>query len=180
MLNLMNHFRSLIAATAALGLAAVATAAPMLAVLQRLSLDTAPTEKIEVAICYPTATIALEQSLGPLTMTVALVAPFPSTASNESNAATTHPLIMLSHGTGGNNLTRHELAAALARSGYIVAALTHPGDNFRDRSMVGSPKYLSECPRQVSAQSTRCWRTPLGSHASMPHALDFSVIRLAD
>lgn len=144
MLNLKIHFRTLIAVTAALGFTVAATAEPIFAGLQRLSLDTAPNEKIDVALWYPTAALAREQSLGPFTMTVALDAPFSSTES------TARPLIMLSHGTGGNNLTHHELAAALARTGYIVAALTHPGDNFRDRSMVGSPKYFSERPRQVS------------------------------
>ena len=147
MLNLKIHFRTLIAVTAVLGFTAVATADPMFAGLKFLSLDTAANEKIDVAVWYPTATIAREQSLGPFTMSVALDAPFSSSASSESSA---RPLIMLSHGTGGVNMTHHELAAALARSGYIVAALTHPGDNFRDRSMVASPKYLSERPRQVS------------------------------
>ncbi len=147
-MKLMNHFRALIAVTAALGLTAIATAEPMSAPIsagmQRLSLDTAPNEKIDVVIWYPTATIAREQSFGPFTMTVAHDAPL------SSSEATARPLILVSHGTGGNNLTHHELAAALARSGYIVAALTHPGDNFRDRSLVGSPKYFSERPRQVS------------------------------
>ena len=147
MLNLKTHFHALIAVIAALGFAAVATAEPSFAGLQRRSLDTAANEAIDVAIWYPTTTIAREHSLGPFTMTVALDAPFSSAA---LTTAPPLPLIIVSHGTGGNNLTHHELAAALARSGYIVAALTHPGDNFRDRSMVGSPKYLSERPRQVS------------------------------
>ena len=150
MLNLKIRFRTLIAVTAVLGFTAVAAADPMFAGLKLLSLDTAVNEKIDVAIWYPTATIAREQNLGPFTMSVALDAPFSSIASTESTAATARPLIMLSHGTGGNSMTHHELASALARSGYIVAALTHPGDNFRDRSMVGTPQYFSERPRQVS------------------------------
>lgn len=83
-------------------------------------------------------------------MSVALGAPFLATASTALVGPTARPLILVSHGTGGIDMTHHELASALARSGYIVAALTHPGDNFRDRSLVGSPKYLSERPRQVS------------------------------
>ena len=147
---------------AAMRFAAVALAEPSFAGLQRLSLDTATNEKIDVAIWYPTATIAREQSLGPFTMTVALDAPISLAAFTPSSALTALPaitgappatvrqLIIVSHGTGGNNLTHHELASALARSGYIVVALTHPGDNVRDRSLVGSPKYFSERPRQVS------------------------------
>ena len=146
----MNNFRALIAVVAALGFTANATADPMVAGLQRLSLDTAPNEKIEVALWYPTTTVSREQSLGPFTMTVALDAPFAATALIASTELTARPLIIVSHGTGGNSMTHHELASALARFGYLVAALTHPGDNFRDRSMVGTPKYFSERPRQVS------------------------------
>ena len=144
MFDTMIHFRACIAVAVALALTAIASADPMSAGLKRLSLDTSVNEKIDVAIWYPTTTPAREQSLGPFKVTVALDAPFSSTES------TARPLILVSHGTGGNNLTHQELAAALARSGYIVAALTHPGDNFRDRSMVGTPQYLSERPRQVS------------------------------
>ena len=130
-----------VVAFVAFALTAVASAEPLSAGLQRLSLDTAANEKIDVAIWYPTTTSAREQNLVPFTMTVALDAPYEPAS---------RPLIMVSHGTGGNNMNHHELSAALARSGYIVSALTHSGDNFRDRSLVGTPKYFSERSRQVS------------------------------
>lgn len=66
MLKVMNHLRAVIVLTAVLGLTAnaTATAEPMSASksagMQRLSLDTAPGERIDVAIWYPTATIARE------------------------------------------------------------------------------------------------------------------------
>jgi len=44
------------------------------------------------------------------------------------------PLIVMSHGTGGDFASHVDTAVALARSGFIVAALTHPGDNWRDTS----------------------------------------------
>ncbi len=156
-MKLNTRLRALIAVTVALTFTAIAAAAPIhtapFAGMQRMALDTAVNEKIAVAIWYPTTTPATEQNLGPFKMSVALDAPYSSTASTASNASidlAARPLIVVSHGTGGNNFTHHELAAALARSGYIVAALTHPGDNYRDRSMVGTPKYFSERPRQVS------------------------------
>ena len=42
------------------------------------------------------------------------------------------PLILLSHGDGGHRLSHHDLATYLARHGYIVVAVTHPGDSDRD------------------------------------------------
>lgn len=61
-------------------------------------------------------------------------------------------LILLSHGIGGSELAHSVLAQALARSGYLVAALRHPGDNWQDRSLIEqSPeRYFDERPRQAS------------------------------
>ena len=50
------------------------------------------------------------------------------------------PLVVMSHGTGGSALGHHDTAAALADAGYVVAAISHPGDNFQDLSRQG---YLS-------------------------------------
>jgi predicted dienelactone hydrolase len=61
------------------------------------------------------------------------------------------PLILLSHGSGGSLLSHHDSGAYLARNGFIVAALEHPGDNFRDTSGVGSDRVLSGRILQVSA-----------------------------
>jgi predicted dienelactone hydrolase len=61
-------------------------------------------------------------------------------------------LILLSHGIGGSELGHSALAQALARDGYLVAALRHPGDNWQDRSLLErSPeRYFDERPRQAS------------------------------
>lgn len=52
-------------------------------------------------------------------------------------AGTQLPLIIVSHGTGGSALGHHDTAAALADAGFVVAAINHPGDNFRDLSRQG-------------------------------------------
>ncbi len=44
------------------------------------------------------------------------------------------PLVVISHGSGGSLASHVDTALALAQSGFVVAALTHPGDNFRDQS----------------------------------------------
>jgi predicted dienelactone hydrolase len=61
-------------------------------------------------------------------------------------------LILLSHGNAGTELGHSVLAQALARNGYLVAALRHPGDNWQDRSLLEtSPeRYFDERPRQAS------------------------------
>src|SRR5947208_6696925 len=61
-------------------------------------------------------------------------------------------LIVVSHGTGGSELVHSSLAEALARSGYLVAALRHPGDNWQDRSIWqrGPQAFFVERPRQAS------------------------------
>ena len=132
---------AVVATVAMTAVATAANAADMFAGLRLQTLETSPTEKIDVALWYPTTTPSQSITLGPHVQDVAMNAP----ASNGP-----HPLIVISHGTGGMNMNHHELAAALARGGFVVAALTHPGDNYKDRSLVGKQAYFTERPRQVS------------------------------
>ncbi len=44
------------------------------------------------------------------------------------------PMIVISHGNGGDFRSHHDTAQALAKAGFIVATLTHTGDNWRDQS----------------------------------------------
>ncbi|KQU91670.1 dienelactone hydrolase [Variovorax sp. Root318D1] len=44
------------------------------------------------------------------------------------------PLIIVSHGQGGSLLGHHDTASALADAGFVVASISHAGDNFQDRS----------------------------------------------
>lgn len=61
------------------------------------------------------------------------------------------PLVVISHGHGGSNLGHHDLAAYLARAGFIVATIEHPLDNFRDTSGNGQAAVMAGRPLQVSA-----------------------------
>jgi predicted dienelactone hydrolase len=49
------------------------------------------------------------------------------------------PLVLISHGTGGSGASHYDtaLALALADEGFVVAALTHTGDNYMDRATQG-------------------------------------------
>jgi predicted dienelactone hydrolase len=83
-------------------------------------------EPITVALYYPTQAPARAVAMGPFTVRAAIQAP---------PDARVKGLIVLSHGTGGSELAHSGLAEALARGGYLVAALRHPGDNWQDRSL---------------------------------------------
>ncbi|MDI1280805.1 dienelactone hydrolase [Brevundimonas sp.] len=51
-----------------------------------------------------------------------------------SDDGSARPLVVISHGSGGWYGGHADTAEALAEAGFVVAALTHPGDNFRDQS----------------------------------------------
>lgn len=100
-------------------------------------------EAINVVLFYPTQDAAKSIPMGPFTPTVAI---------NGKPDAKVKGLIVLSHGNAGSELGHSGLAVALAKNGYLVAALKHPGDNWQDQSLLGVPGgyYFSERPRQAS------------------------------
>ncbi|MBC7380176.1 MAG: alpha/beta fold hydrolase [Burkholderiaceae bacterium] len=96
-----------------------------------------------VALFYPTMAAPRAIAMGPFTLDVAI---------GGKPVDKVKALILLSHGLSGTELGHSVLAQALARSGYLVAALRHPGDNWQDRSLMEkSPEhYFDERPRQAS------------------------------
>ena len=68
---------------------------------------------------------------------------------------------MHSHGTGGSHLGHHDTLAALARAGFVAAAVEHPRDNFRDDSgfatdlqLIGRPHHIVALIDGVLAHAT--------------------------
>lgn len=102
--------------------------------------DAAPTV---VALYYPTQAVARAIPMGPFTVHVAIQAP---------PEARFKGLVVLSHGVGGAELAHTSLAEALARNGYMVAALRHPGDNWQDSALLqkGAAAYFTQRPQQIS------------------------------
>lgn len=96
-----------------------------------------------VALYYPTMAAPRTIAMGPFTLDVAI---------GGKPVDKVKALILLSHGIGGSELGHSILAQALARNGYLVAALRHPGDNWQDQSLIrkSSERYFDERPRQVS------------------------------
>jgi predicted dienelactone hydrolase len=96
-----------------------------------------------VALYYPTLAAPRFVAMGPFSIDAAI---------GGKPVDKVRALILLSHGNAGTELGHSVLALALARNGYLVAALRHPGDNWQDRSLIEtSPeRYFDERPRQAS------------------------------
>jgi len=79
----------------------------------------------EVGIWYPTGAHATPHPIELYSQDVAV----------DAAVAGTHlPLVVISHGTGGSYAGHYDTALTLANAGFVVAALTHPGDNWQDQS----------------------------------------------
>ena len=91
----------------------------------------------EIGIWYPAHGTPAPRRFGPWGADLVSGAPLPGGR---------HPLVVISHGTGGNFAGHVDTAVALARAGFVVAALTHPGDNYRDNSRATA---VEERPRAL-------------------------------
>src|ERR1700761_6528698 len=76
-------------------------------------------------VWYPTDAVASPQPLGQASQTVALNAPI---------AGHDLPLVVISHGSGGWYGGHYDTALALARAGFVVAAVTHRDDSAADHT----------------------------------------------
>jgi predicted dienelactone hydrolase len=59
------------------------------------------------------------------------------------------PLVVVSHGNGGTFIDLHDTAEMLADSGFVVAAVHHPGDNYRDSSRGSDLSVFVERPTEM-------------------------------
>jgi predicted dienelactone hydrolase len=59
------------------------------------------------------------------------------------------PLVVVSHGRGGNFAGHHDTDEALADAGFVVAAIDHPGDNSSDLSRSDDLSVYVERPHDI-------------------------------
>lgn len=59
------------------------------------------------------------------------------------------PLVVISHGNASTPWVLRDLAAGLARAGYAVALIAHPGDTRGDDTLSGTAANLANRPRHV-------------------------------
>ena len=67
------------------------------------------------------------------------------------------PLVVISHGSGSSFAGHADTALALAEAGFIVAAPTHPGDNYRDHSGASDLTARTRQFAAVVAYLTETW-----------------------
>jgi predicted dienelactone hydrolase len=80
---------------------------------------------LEIGIWYPSQAAVQPLVMGPTTMNVAV---------NGVAQGKDLPLVVISHGTGSSFLGHFDTAIALADAGFVVASVTHAGDNYADHS----------------------------------------------
>ncbi len=101
--------------------------------------DAAHRPEVRVTIWYPAAPNAIEQKItigapGKPLFDVGAAAPDAAFAPGEQRRA----VILLSHGFGGTARIMGWFGIAMARDGYIVVAVDHPGNNGADKMTVAA------------------------------------------
>src|ERR1700723_3814050 len=106
---------------------------------QQVTIPDPSGKPLTVGIWYPASAPVSNVPLGMFTQSVAV----------DGAVVGSHlPLILISHGTGGSLTSHYDTALALAKAGFVVAALTHTGDNTGDQSYTGNRIDLIDRPRQ--------------------------------
>jgi predicted dienelactone hydrolase len=95
---------------------------------------------LDVAVWYPSSSPVAPQALGLHRQTV---------AADGAISGSQLPLVVISHGNGGWAGSHFDTALALAEAGFVVAAITHTGDNFKDRNYAFQARNLIGRPRHV-------------------------------
>lgn len=157
--------RILMAVVVAGVIAAASTARAGNVGFERVTAPVVGDKPLALTIWYPTDAA---ETPTPLALYIQSVAPGAAVAGHG------HPLIVISHGTGGSNADHWDTARALAGAGFVVAALTHTGDTQGDRSR---SLRITERPGQLSPvidYMTRAWRGHDAVDASKVGAFGFS------
>lgn len=94
-----------------------------------------------VFVMYPAADAHGAYEVTPFTVTAGL---------NATKAAGQFPVVIISHGSGGNRLGYLTLAQALAEAGYVVMMPEHFGNNRDDNFLDGKTRNLELRPRHIS------------------------------
>jgi predicted dienelactone hydrolase len=92
-------------------------------------------------LLYPTRDPAGASRFGPYSVDVAV---------DGAPAGEGMPLVVVSHGTGGTPWGYRDLAASLAREGFVVALVEHPGNSRNGDQLAGTVANLENRPRHVA------------------------------
>lgn len=130
--------RIVLLALVAIAWSTVAAADPFTAGLVRITVE--DERSFDSTVWYPTRAAESAVQFGPYTLSIARDA--------EIAPGGRYPVILLSHGRRGTPLGHRELAAHLARSGFIVVAPAHAGDTAGQPFEDSQRRILIARPRQ--------------------------------
>jgi predicted dienelactone hydrolase len=125
--------------------------------------------RVPLHVLYPTRAAARTETFGRYPLEVARDAPV---------AGEGLLLVALSHGNGGTPWTYRGLAAHLARSGFAVLMIEHPGNSRSDNSLADTPANLGNRPRHLRlaldaafAEATLAPHIQAGRAAAIGHSI---------
>jgi predicted dienelactone hydrolase len=98
--------------------------------------------RADLAVWYPAGRAPSELHYGPWAF---------KAARNARELPGRFPLIIVSHDSPGSRFSHHGSAEALAKKGFVVAALTHHGDNMDDMSHLFTLEQLRSRAAQIRA-----------------------------
>ena len=109
--------------------------------------------RVPLQVFYPTHATEQTHTFGPYTFEAARDAAIaaidrPGDRAGD-RAGDPLPLVVISHGRSGSPWAYRWLALPLARAGFLVAAVEHPGDSRSDSSLTDTPANLANRPRHV-------------------------------
>jgi len=91
-------------------------------------------------VMYPTNAASTPVAFGPFSLDVAMDAPI---------AQGCFPVVMISHGSGGSNLTHRTLAMHLAKNGFVVGMIEHPFNNRHNNEWQYTLQNMIYRPRHI-------------------------------
>jgi predicted dienelactone hydrolase len=125
-------------------------------------------DDLRITVWYPAAPDAVEAPLdvgppGKPNFTSGSAAP-----NADFEDARLRPVILLSHGFGGSARIMGWFGTALARHGYVVIAVDHPGNNGRDPMTIGGAVLSWERPGDLATALDKVKSDPsLGPHLDL-------------
>ncbi|GBC59815.1 dienelactone hydrolase [Desulfonema ishimotonii] len=121
--------------------------------------DTVGQTPVPMSVWYPASGPEVPVTFWPYTMKL---------VRNAAPAEGRFPLVAISHGHGGSSLAHCDTATYLARSGFVVVAPTHPGDNYKDISQVATASQLEGRSRHMALSVDRVLADPALSEITDP------------
>lgn len=106
-------------------------------------------------IFYPSSTPAAPERLGPFPIELAI---------GGKIAPGSHPLVLISHGSGGSPVTHRDLACHLASRGFVVGVPEHPLNNRTDNSRAESLELLADRPHHLRLVADWFFQSHLAGH----------------